>query len=168
MAAKTRSRSRSAKPKRSTRRPSPTLREQLEKAAAGLLYTSESDYPLRYFSLPSQDVSDLTPVGFLIRLGVSQQFIERHGVPAGELVQERSLDDFFPDAERLANYDGVEVTDRKVVSELKRWERLKALLRRSLRGVKVLRVGTVEIRCYVAGFTKGGDIAGLVTTAIET
>lgn len=167
MAAKTRSRSRSTGAKRTPKRPPTTLRERLERATAGLLYTSESDRPFRFFSLPSEDASDLTPVGFLIRLGVSQQFIDRHQVPTDELVQERSLDDFFPDAERLANYYGVEVTDRKVVSELKRWERLKALLRRSLRGVKVLRVGTVDIRCYVAGFKKG-DIAGLITTAIET
>jgi hypothetical protein len=34
--------------------------------------------------------------------------------------------------------------------------------------VKVIRVGTVAVRCYVAGIDERGDIAGLVTTSIET
>src|SRR5215475_483075 len=41
------------------------LREELEKAAAGLNYSSESDYPFRFFTLPAEDETDLTPQGFL-------------------------------------------------------------------------------------------------------
>jgi len=120
----------------------------LERAAAGLLHPSESDFPYRFFSLPTEGESDLTPQGFIIRLGVSQQFIDDVNIPIEKLAEERELGGFFP--------------------ESKRFQRLEAILRQRLRGVKVLRVGQVEIRCYVAGFDEHGDIAGLVTTSIET
>jgi len=177
MATKKKSKSRSAASKRPTKsraaklppkKRAVTLRDQLERAAADLYHSSESDYPFKFFLLPSEGENDLTPEGFLVRLGFSTQFTEGHSVPTEELVGERSLDEFFPDAQRLAAFYGVEENDPQVVSDLKRWENLKAVLRKNLRGVKVLRVGTVEIRCYVAGLTPQGDIAGLVTTAIET
>jgi Nuclease A inhibitor-like protein len=41
-----------------------SLRDELEKAAAGLSYTSESDYPFRFFALPADSDTDLTPQGF--------------------------------------------------------------------------------------------------------
>ena len=144
------------------------LRDELEKAAAGLSYTSESDYPFRFFALPAESDADLTPQGFLIRIGVSQQFIDEVNLPIDRLVEEKTLDDFFPTAEDLANYHGTDVTAPEVVTESKRFRKLEAVLRKRLRGVKVLRVGQVEIRCYIAGLDEHGDIAGLVTTAVET
>jgi hypothetical protein len=143
-------------------------REQLERAAAGLLYSSESDYPLQFFSLPGAGEGDLTPEGFLIRLGVSQQFVDEFNVPIDRLVEERPLDGFFPSAADLADFYGTDPDDPKVVAESKRFRRLEAVLRKRLKGVRVLRVGYVEIRCYIVGRTADGDLAGLVTTAIET
>jgi Nuclease A inhibitor-like protein len=144
------------------------LREELEKAAAGLNYSSESDYPFRFFTLPAEDETDLTPQGFLNRIGVSQQFIDEVNLPIDRLVEERTLDGFFPTDDDLADYHGTDASDPKIVSESKRFRELEAVLRKRLRGVKVLRVGQVEIRCYIAGLDEHGDIAGLVTTAIET
>jgi hypothetical protein len=143
-------------------------REHLERAAAGLLYSSESDYPLQFFSLPCAGEGDLTPAGFLVRLGVSQQFIDEFNVPIDRLVEERPLDGFFPSSADLAGYYGTDPSDPKVVAESKRFRRLEAALRKRLKGVRVLRVGYVEIRCYIVGRTVDGDLAGLVTTAIET
>jgi Nuclease A inhibitor-like protein len=144
------------------------LREELEKAAAGLNYSSESDYPFRFFALPAEDETDLTPQGFLNRIGVSQQFIDEVNLPIDRLVEERTLDGFFPTDDDLAEYHGTDSSDPKIASESKRFRKLEAVLRKRLRGVKVLRVGQVEIRCYIAGLDEHGDIAGLVTTAIET
>lgn len=149
------------------------LREQLEQAAKGLYHVSESDYPYRFFtfpaaSKPAERKNDLTAQGFLIRLGISQQFTDDFNVPTGNLASERTLEDFFPDRETLADYEGTDVNDPKVVSEWKRYQKLQALLKKHLRGVKVIRVGTVEIRCYIAGLDKHGNIAGLLTTCIET
>jgi Nuclease A inhibitor-like protein len=130
-----------------------SLREELEKAAAGLEYHSESDYPFQFFTLPAESGKDLTPEGFLNRIGVSQQFINEINLPINRLIEERTLDGFFP------SYDD---------AESKQFRKLEAVLRKRLRSVKVLRVGQVEIRCYIAGLDEHGYIAGLVTMVVET
>jgi len=130
-----------------------SLREELEEAAAGLQYHSESDYPFQFFTLPAESEKDLTPEGFLNRIGVSQQFREEMNLEIDQLIEERTLDGFFP-----ASDD----------AEAKRFQELEVVLRKRLRGVKVLRVGRVEIRCYIAGLDEHGYIAGLVTISVET
>lgn len=72
-----------------------SLREELEKAATGLTYSSESDYPFQFFTLPAEGENDLTPQGFLNRIGVSQQFIDEINLPIGQLIEERKLAGFF-------------------------------------------------------------------------
>ncbi|HEY0405667.1 MAG TPA: nuclease A inhibitor family protein [Pyrinomonadaceae bacterium] len=144
-----------------------SLREELEEAAAGLSYMSESDYPYKFFSLPSEGEDDLTPEGFLNRLGLSPQLLAELGIEADRLIEERALEDFFPDDDDLAERRGTDTSDPKVTAERKKLRKLLAALKR-LRGVRVFRVGQVEIRCYIAGLDEQGNIAGLVTTAIET
>lgn len=146
---------------------SSSLREELEGAADGLSYMSESDYPFQFFTLPAESESDLTPEGFLGRLGVSQ-LIDEFSVPIDNLIEELSLDDFFPTDEDLAERHGADASDPKVAAECKKYQGLRELLKKRLRGVKVLRVGKVEIRCYIAGLDEQGHIAGLLTTAVET
>lgn len=145
-----------------------TLGEELEKAAEGLRFQSESDYPFQFFTLPAEGEGDLTPEGFLSRLGVTQMLIDELNLPLDRLVEGRDFDDFFPSADQLADHHGTDTNDPEVVAESKRYRKLEATLRRRLRGLKVFRVGQVEIRCYVAGLDKRGYLAGLVTTAIET
>src|SRR5215467_11430242 len=69
-----------------------SLRDELEKAAAGLRYTSESDYPFRFFTLPAEDETDVARRGFLIGIGVSQQFIDEVNLTIDRLVEERTFD----------------------------------------------------------------------------
>jgi len=145
-----------------------TLGEELETAAKGLRHQSEADCPFQFFTLPAEGDDDLTPQGFLIRLGLSQQLIDELNLPLDRLVEERAFDNFFPSADDLANYYGTDTSDPEVAAESKRYRKLEATLRKRLRGLKVLRVGQVEIRCYVAGLDEHGYIAGLVTTAVET
>jgi hypothetical protein len=142
----------------------------LEVAAHGLLLMSESDRPLKYFSLPrSEEImgvgegEELSPHGFLALLGVSTAFTDDHEVPIDELIQEETLDDFL---ERVYLEGSESASESNTPS--KPVQKLKTVLEHGLRGVKVLRVGTVDVRCYVAGIDERGDIAGLVTTAIET
>jgi hypothetical protein len=49
-----------------------------------------------------------------------------------------------------------------------RYEELLALLEKRLRDVKVYRVGSIEIACYIAGLDDQGNLAGLKTIAVET
>jgi hypothetical protein len=145
-----------------------TLGEELEKAAEGLLYKSESDYPFKFFTLPAEGDDDLTPQGFLSRIGLSQQLIDELNLPLDRLIEERAFDGFLPSADDLADAHGTDTSDPAVAAKSKRYRKLEAALRKRLRGLKVFRVGQVEIRCYVAGLDERGYIAGLVTTAIET
>jgi hypothetical protein len=147
--------------------PQVSLREELERAAAGLSYMSESDYPYKFFSLPSEGEDDLTPEGFLKSFGLSRQLLDELGAQTERLVEQRSLEDFFPGEDDIAERRGADTSDPEVVAE---WEKLRGLLAalKRLRNVTVFRVGQVEIRCYIAGLDEQGNIAGLVTTAIET
>ena len=157
--------------KRTSRR---TLREELERAVSGLTHTSESDRPYGFFTLPAAEhdkfitEQPLTPEVFLIRLGISQQSIDELELPVAKLIEEVALEQFLPNVEDLAGWAGTGTDDPKVVAENKRWRKLEALLRKRLRGVKVFRVGEVEIRCYIAGYHRKGEVAGLATVSIET
>jgi Nuclease A inhibitor-like protein len=150
----------------------PELCEELETAASGLLNTSESDFPYKFFTLSQRDlrgdVDKLTSLNFLSGIGISQELVDELKLPVDQLIKERALEGFFPSIEDIAGFFGTDTNDPKVIAESKRFRKLEALLRKRLREVKVFRVGQVEIRCYIAGFAKHGNIAGLVTTAIET
>lgn len=147
---------------------SDSLREELEKAADGLNYTSESFNPFQFFTLPAEGENDLTPEGFLNRLGISQAVIDEFNLPVERLIEERRLESFLPSAEDLAAGDGVEASDPEVAAEAKKYRELESLLKKRLRGLKVFCVGQVEIRCYLVGLDERGNLAGLVTLAIET
>lgn len=158
-----------AKPRRVVRRHS--LRLELEKAAAGLLFTSESDYPFRFFTLPAVSNTTraaLTAIELLGCFGLSQELMNELSVPVDAVIEERTFAGFFPTLDDLARMNGTNRDDPETVLESKRWRKLESVLRRRLHHVTVLRIGRVEIRCYIAGRDENGDIAGLVTTAIET
>lgn len=150
-----------------TRRPL-TLREELEKAAEGLSFSSESDYAFQFFTLPVWDNAAFTPEGFLSSLGISQMLIDELSLPIDRVIEERAFADFLPSADDLAAGEGVDTSDPTIVAESNRYRQLEAALRKQLRDLKVFRVGQVEIRCFIAGLDENGHIAGLVTTAVET
>lgn len=144
------------------------VRTDLEKAANGLSQTSESDYPYRFFTLPVLDDDDLTIDGFLRSLGLSQQFVDDISLPVDKLIEERKLEDFFPTIEDLAAYQGTDTKDPEVIALSKRYRKLESVLRKHLGEVKVFRVGSISIRCFIVGRDKNGDFAGLQTSVVET
>jgi hypothetical protein len=132
----------------------PTLRQRLEEAVAGLVYSSESDRPFEFFFLAAEgDAEPLTVGGFARRLGV----------PAGTRTEERTLDNFL--ARHTHRSDGY---DERAQAIRPRYERLQKLLEASLRDVRVFRVGSIEVACYAVGRDERGNIAGLRTVAVET
>jgi len=84
-------------------------------------------------------------------------------VPAGEVVEARTLDDFF-----ARHIERVDPNDAVAVALVPRYERLKRTIRTSVRDARVFRVGTIAIRCYVVGLDPWGNVVGLATTAVET
>ena len=140
-----------------------SLRDKLERAAQGLYHGSESNYPYHFFCLPWDAEKDFTLENFLIRLGVSQAFLDDHQLSINDIASERPFEEFI-----LGYQDPATADEPEVVSELKQRKKLIKVLKENLKGIKVIRVGVVQISCYVAGIDADGDIAGLLTTAIET
>ena len=130
------------------------LRERLERAATGLVYTSETDHPFAFFQLPGGDARDLLqPARFAARVG-----------RAGDRVEERTLDDFL--APHLERCDPSDAAARAMRPH---YEALKRALRDHLRDVRVLCVGGgAQRRCYLVGLDSAGRIAGLVTEVLAT
>jgi hypothetical protein len=130
------------------------LREELERASSGLVYSSESDRPFEFFSLPYRGRRQ-SPGG--------AEFARLVGALPESRVEVRSLDEFFARHTTTSDpYDGETQRIRPQYEELVR------LLSRRLRDVKAYRVGRIEIDCYVAGLDASGNLAGLKTVAIET
>lgn len=129
---------------------SPVVRE-LEEAVKGLLFLSESDYPLEVLYWTKRK----TPP-----TAVAVAELTGH---AGEPVQEVPLAQFFRGA--TAVQPGASAAD---VETAARYQRLVALLRRKLTNIRVFRFGTIQIHSYVVGVTSGGAWAGVATIQIET
>jgi hypothetical protein len=131
----------------------PKLREELERASSGLVYSSESDRPFEFFSLryPGKRASP-SAADFARLIGATESPVEA-----------RSLENFF--ARHTTTSDPYDGEAQKIRP---RYEELVALLARRLRDVRVYRVGKIEITCYVAGLDAHGNLAGLKTVAIET
>ena len=130
------------------------IRERLEKAAEGLVYTSESDRPFEPFELAGGGAG--WPYGV-------EEFARRIGAPAGAPLQEQSLYQLFgPHIENTDPYD----TQTQALRP--RYEALRALLASGLRDARVFRVGKIEVDCYAVGEDGAGNLAGLHTVAVET
>jgi len=128
-------------------------RQRLERAATGLLYTSESDFPFTYVALPAAAHAPLTEATFRAAAGV----------PVDSPVEQRTIDEFF-----ARHIERVDPSDAAAVALVPRYRRLREVLRTSVRGATVFRVGQIAIRCYIVGVDHRGHVVGLVTTAVET
>ena len=122
--------------------------EHFAHLSEGLLFISESEYPLEQFLWQA---ADLTPETILMR----------SGKPKDTSIEEISLDDFF--APVATDEDWHDDEDRKNVQRFQ--ELVKALS--ALENVQVFKLGKVEIDVYIVGAI-GKDLVGLKTTVIET
>lgn len=129
----------------------PPIVSQLDEAAAGLLFMSESDYPFEvlYFSHPGGSPTAERVAG-----------LTGH---AGEAVEEQTLEAFFRGA--TTPQDGQTADELEAV---RRYQDLVRLLRKKLSFIRVYRFGRIQIHSYVVGVTTSGAWAGLSTIQIET
>ena len=123
----------------------------LKEATEGLLYMSESDYPVE-----------------VIRWDGSEQFSPDYlrkaaGADSTAAVEESTMEDFFrvPAGEQ-------EWKDEAQLAEAQRYQRLRKLLEENLAGIKVYRVGEINIGVYVLGRSAEGNWLGVSTRAVET
>jgi len=127
-------------------------RVRIERAAEGLLYTSEGDYPFDWVSLPGTPAETLTPEAFAALVG-------HPGAPAAEI----TLDEFF-----ARHVERVHPQDAVAMAQVPRYQALRETLRATLGHARVFRLdGTSSIECYVVGRLSDG-VGGLHTVSIET
>ena len=124
---------------------------ELERAAAGLLFMSESDYPFE--TLKWEGLSEVTPP-FLRELT---------GRSADTPVDTKSVDDFFHVAMSEQAWKG-----ERELADARRYQALVRLLKENLDDLRVYRVGEIDIPVFIVGRSQTGSWIGLSTRVIET
>jgi hypothetical protein len=120
---------------------------ELARAADGLWYMSESDYPLAAVRTEGPD----EPSPDRLRLIA--------GADACARVETRSLEGFFRDASAVRM--GARPTPASFESVLR-------TLAENLTDIRVYRIGTVNIAVYVLGRSPSGSWLGVSTRVVET
>jgi hypothetical protein len=123
----------------------------LTEATQGLLYMSESDYPLE-----------------VIRWDGSEQLSPEYlrnvvGADSSAKVEESNLDEFFRVPAGEQEWKGEEQ-----LAEARKYRRLRQLLEENLTGIRVYRVGEINIGVYVVGMSAEGNWLGISTRVVET
>lgn len=126
---------------------------KLETAAEGLRFRSESDYPFDAVRWTKADIPELSKAPMLAALGK----------PAETRFEEITLEHLFRNVSKVEDWQ-----DDDVKEEVVRYQGLMKALRENLAGVRVFRVGTIEIDVYILGESADGDWAGLHTMVVET
>ncbi|MEO0801848.1 MAG: nuclease A inhibitor family protein [Cyanobacteria bacterium J06642_2] len=125
--------------------------ERLQTATAGLLWTSEADYPFEVFEWT--DGTELDRDALLNFLAL----------PPDTQVECMEVDRFFEKAMRDRDwYDEVES------ARAQKFRDLVAMLHQTLSQIRVFRLGTVEIDVYIVGRSAQETWAGLHTHIVET
>ena len=124
------------------------ITDRLSQLADGLLFPSESEYPLEPFTWES---TSLTP----------ETILERSQKPADSAIESITLEEFF--APVTTDEDWFDDEDREIAQ---RFRDLQAAIA-TLENVQVFRLGKIEIDVYIVGAI-GPDLIGLKTTVIET
>ena len=124
------------------------ISDRLSQLADGLLFPSESEYPLEPFVWESTTLS-------------SENILERSLQPSDTTIEAIALEDFF--APVVTDEDWFEDEDRAIAQRYRDMQGLIA----TLKNAQVFKVGKIEIDVYIVGAI-GPDLIGLKTTVIET
>lgn len=126
------------------------LMQQIENAAQGLLFPSESDFPIEAFSYGEQEPS-------------SKTLLAQRGLSPDVPVEETTLASFF---EGLVEASDDASEQDRVSAE--RFRTLMNVLEANLEDNRVYRVGTVDIEVFALGRTSSGVWMGVRTNVVET
>jgi hypothetical protein len=124
---------------------------RITKAANGLFFSSEADYPLEPFVW-----TDTTPFS-------SEALYKLTTLPPTTPVTKEDIDDFFAPMLNPASGDSPQARKR-----MNRVLKLIRLLRQYLADLAVYKIGSVEMPTFIVGKLADGTIAGLRTTVVET
>jgi hypothetical protein len=134
---------------------SDALRDTLDRAIEGLVYSSKTESPFSFVRFTGANV----PVAQLTADEVAALTDS-----LGANVSEISLDELL-----ARHIDRVDVHDRRSRGLIPRYQSLRDTLRRELGDVRTFRLGLNEVRCVVLGNDPAtGELAGIETVAIES
>jgi hypothetical protein len=126
------------------------LTEELRDATRGLLFMSESDYPLEVFKWGSAEPT----LEFLRGLA---------GKDSSAPVETQEAGEFFRAAASEPEWKG-----ESELAVARRYKALLRLLESNLSDLKVYRVGLIDMNVYVAGRAPSGNWLGVSTRVVET
>ena len=127
------------------------LARRIARASKGLNFVSENDAPVVPFFADQPGES--------VRSAVRKAA----GDPPEELIEETDAKRFF---DRLTcDREWYNASQKKNAAGFKR---LQKLLEEELTDLRVFRVGNVKLKIYVVGLDPDGNLAGVLTEAIET
>lgn len=126
------------------------LINQLQQASEGLLWQSESDYPFETVYLENVN-------------NINSKLLQNTNSTDDTTIETRELDSFFDRVTEEKDWYNDEE-----MAECKRYQDLVNLLKTHLTDIKVYRIGSCEVNCYILGQTESNAIAGLSTISVET
>ena len=121
----------------------------IQQAADGLIFMSESDYPLEVVQLPAATDT----------IEEQLQVLTQKQGP----LEQQSLEYFFRNA--VKEYPEASATQKQTAQ---RFQHLKELLQTTLPDVQVYRLGEVQVDAFIVGRLPDGSYGGLRTKLIET
>ncbi|WP_114783933.1 nuclease A inhibitor family protein [Botryobacter ruber] len=129
------------------------LKQELKKAADGLLMLSETEEAIECFFHEKPDHEPFTP----------DLVVKWAGKPAGKKVEVQELDYFFRNMVREDPDEGPQQHEQAA-----RFRNLVATLKELLQDVKVYKIDEIGVDVYILGRTPDGDYAGYKTIVVET
>jgi hypothetical protein len=124
---------------------------RIAKAAHGLLFSSEADYPLEPFVW--KDGVPFTPAALYMLTAL----------PASTLVTQVDFNEFFAPMLDLPDDPTPEARAR-----VKKFRTLVRVLHQTSHDLTVYKLGTIEMPTFIVGRLANGTITGLRTTVVET
>lgn len=125
--------------------------QRIQEAADGLLFMSESDYPLQVVQLGQ-------PAG-----SMGETLLQFSNKEPGSPIEKQELDYFFRNAARL---DPMATPVQQQTAH--RFQQLVKVLKEELTEIQVYRIGAIDIDAFIIGRLPDGTYAGLRTKLIET
>ncbi len=123
----------------------------LRKTVKGLLYMSEKDAPFKIVSFKDDVTPSESNVAQLVH------------APADSDVEEIAFVKFFAELTKAQKWHAED--DKAVV---KRYQDLLGVLRETLTGLKVFKIGKVRVKIAILGKSATGQWVGLETDSLET
>lgn len=127
--------------------------EKLKKAAEGLYFMSESDFPFETVGFKPEKPEAST----------EENLLKSQNLPAGTTIEKQELTYFLRNQTRDLPEFGPEEKARA-----QKFRELESLFKNEIPDIAVYRIGQVQIDAFLIGKLPDGSLGGLKTRLIET